>query len=110
MSNSARMLVHVDPAHLGEIADTGVVDQHVDAAHPVDARLHRALVVLGARHVGADAVRPALGRHAVDAPLVAAGEDDLVPLPASERDERGADALAGAGDEKSLLVHVTSAP
>ncbi len=80
----------------------GAVDT-VGGAPPVDARLDGPLIVLGPRHVGANAVGAALGRHPVDAPLVAAGEDHQ-----AERD--GRDQTTESTRPWSRPVKTTSCP
>ena len=80
----------------------GVVDEDVDAAHALQARLDASWRCRPPRrHVGANAVRAGLLRDLLDALLVAAGEHDLVTGLARQFDDGRADPLAAAGDEKT---------
>jgi hypothetical protein len=96
--------VHVDGTDIGNVANAGVVDQHVDAAHLGHAELEDPGVVGIAGDVGLDAMRPFLPGDLVDHLLLAPGKYNVVSSLARMGDDCGADALAAAGDEKSHVL------
>ena len=70
------------------MADTRVVDQNVDPAHPFDADVDGALIVVRDRHVRPDPVRSSLRRNRCDPRLVASREHDVVSPLLCQTDER----------------------
>ena len=93
----AAHLLEIETANLRPIRVAGVVDEHVDAAHALLAGLERPCVVVGDADIRADAVRAGLARDLLDAGVVAAGEDDLMPRLPRLFDDGRADTLTTAG-------------
>ena len=101
VSNSRRICVEIETANLRAIRVAGVVDEHVDAAHALLAGLERPCIVVGDADIRADAVRAGLARDLLDAGVVAAGEDDLMPRLPRLFDDGRADPLTAAGYQKT---------
>jgi hypothetical protein len=76
---------------------SGVVDQHVDAPHPLSAGLGGAGVVLANRDVGLQAVCSSLGCHPVDQLLIAARKNNFISGGSSRLHDGSPDSLATSG-------------
>jgi hypothetical protein len=90
----------------------GVVDQHVDAAEPVDGSLDGRLGVGRVGDIELDGQQVVVGaEHGADPLGAAAGGNDGVTGSERGLGEVDAHATAGAGDEPDLLVsHVPALP
>ena len=105
-----RIEFDVERANLAAIGVAGVVDQHVHAAHLRRAQIDGAGVVGVLADVGDESDGARLHRHLLDGVGVAPGEDHGVASLTGLGDERGADALAAAGDQESLRLHQSGLP
>jgi hypothetical protein len=99
--------VDVEFADLGVVADPGVVDQHVDAAHRGDRFIDDARVIAVHSNVGANAMGARIAHGRCNVRVVAPGEHHVMSGRARLLNDGGADALAAAGDQKSTDLHFT---
>src|SRR5262249_37982679 len=97
--------IDIERPDLGAITVAGVVDENIDAAHLLLARLDGPRVVVRTRDVGVYAVRARFLCHLVDPLLMATGEHHRMPGLPGKRDDGCADTLAASGDEKTAGLH-----
>jgi tetratricopeptide (TPR) repeat protein len=97
----------LERADLRAVRVAGVVDEHVDAAHALLAGVDRPGVVGLDGDVGVKTMRPGPALDHLDSLFVASSKHDLVSGPARQLDDGSADALAAAGDQKTLCLHLS---
>jgi len=92
------------------LVPAGVVDQDVDAAELLHDPVGHRLDAVAVGDVGADrdGARPP-GRRALGVRLVQVGDDDGRPLRGELPGDRLADALAGPGHDRDLVVQPSHA-